>query len=91
MKENEKKYFKNENETKKAEKNYKEFNEYVETKTKEYNIDEIKKSLNKDPKTKEEAESYLKNMNKIFAFQDDISQKNKSYGDSIVKYQKYVK
>ena len=91
MKANEKKYFKNENETKKAEKNYKEFNEYMDKKSKEYNIDKIQESLKKEPKTKEEMEEYLQTMNKIFEFQEDLNKKNKTYWDSISKYQKYIK
>jgi hypothetical protein len=79
MKANEKKYFKNENETKKAEKNYKEFNEYMDKKSKEYNIDKIQESLKKEPKTKEEMEEYLQTMNKIFEFQEDLNKKNKTY------------
>jgi len=79
MKANEKKYFKNENETKKAEKNYKEFNEYMDKKSKEYNIDKIQESLKKEPKTKEEMEKYLQTMNKIFEFQEDLNKKNKTY------------
>lgn len=91
MKANEKKYFKNENETKKAEKNYKEFNEYMDKKSKEYNIDKIQESLKKEPKTKEEMGEYLQTMNKIFEFQEDLNKKNKTYWDSISKYQKYIK
>jgi hypothetical protein len=79
MKENEKKYFKNENETKKAEKNYKEFNKYMDKKSKEYDIDKIQDSLKKEPKTKEEVEEYLRNMNIIFEFQEDLDKKNKTY------------
>jgi hypothetical protein len=79
MKANEKKYFKNENETKKAEKNYKEINEYMDKKSKEYNIDKIQESLKKEPKTKEEMEEYLQTMNKIFEFQEDLNKKNKTY------------
>lgn len=91
IKTNERKYFKDENETKNAEKNYKEFNEYVEIKTKEYNVNWIKDSINKDPENKNNVEEYLHNMNRIFSFQQDILEKNQSYGDSIQKYQKYVK
>ncbi len=91
IKTNERKYFKDENETKNAEKNYKEFNEYVEIKTKEYNIDWIKDSINKDPENKNNVKEYLHNMNRIFSFQQDILEKNQSYGDSIQKYQKYLK
>ena len=91
IKANEKKYFKNENERKKAEQNSKEFNEYIDKKTKELDIDKAKKSINKDPETPEEAEEYCNNLNKIFIFQEEISEKSKSYWDSITKYQKYIK
>ena len=91
MKNNEKKYFNDENETNKAEQDYKEFNEYMDKKSKEYGIDKIQESLKKEPKTKEEMEEYLQTMNKIFEFQEDLNKKNKTYWDSISKYQKYIK
>ena len=91
MENNEKKYFKNKNELKKAEQNNKEFNEYIEKKSKEFNVKELQKSVEKDPKTPKEAEEYFKNLNKIYVFQEDVSEKDKSYWDSITKYQKYVK
>ncbi len=91
IRQNEKKYFKNEQETKKAEQNFKEFNKYIETKSREYKISEIQDSLNKDPQNWEEAKKYLQNINILLAFQDDISEKNKMYGDNISKYQNYLR
>ena len=63
----------------------------MDKKSKEYDIDKIQESLKKEPKTKEEMEEYLQTMNKIFEFQEDLNKKNKTYWNSISKYQKYIK
>ena len=44
-----------------------------------FNINEIQKSQEKDPQTPEEAEKYFSNLNEIYIFQKDISEKEKTY------------
>ena len=87
---NKKKYFKSDEEVEKAWKDSEEFNQFLETKAKEYKIDEIKASFEKDPETSEEAQKYCEWINKIIEYQEEVSQKSESYWDSIKKYQKYM-
>ena len=87
---NKKKYFKNDDEVNKAQENTEQFNNFLETKTKEYKIDDIMASMEKDPETSEEAMAYFEWMNKIIKYQEEITQKSESYWDSIKNYQKYI-
>ena len=91
IEENKNKYFKDDEELERAQHDSEEFSTFIQTKSEEYKIDEIKASLGKDPETKEEAENCYKWITTIANFQEEISEKSQIYWDSIEKYSNYVK
>ncbi len=93
MEENKNKYFggKTDEEIEKAWQNFKEFQEFQNKKSEEYWItDEMIKSLNTTPNTKEETEEYFKNLNKVLIYQNVLNGKKWEYWDTIDNYYWYM-